>query len=225
MPNSFIVMDSIKRIRTDPAIVAYGLYLYFNSRSYRFACKSLEAVTKRTHVAIWKWVQKYSLLAADRFVIGKRRVKEIFVDETLVRINGQNYWLWLAYEPTLHVCLLFHLSRERTIFVCYQFFKEIRSKFGRNKPIYTDGAYWYNDACKWLRLKHIIYGVELKNIMERFIQHIKDRTECFDDNFPCKIRNCSRQHVNNWIRMYLLYLHMKTDRVRFISFITRNTLS
>ena len=26
-------------------------------------------------------------------------------------------------------------------------------------------------ACKWLRLKHIIYGTELKNIIERFIQH------------------------------------------------------
>jgi hypothetical protein len=29
---------------------------------------------------------------------------------------------------------------------------------------------WYNDACKWLRLKHHVYGVELKNVMERFIQ-------------------------------------------------------
>jgi hypothetical protein len=38
----------------------------------------------------------------------------------------------------------------------------------------------------WLRLKHIVYRIELKNIMERFIQHIEDRTECFDDNFPCK---------------------------------------
>jgi hypothetical protein len=26
-------------------------------------------------------------------------------------------------------------------------------------------------VCKWLRLKHIIYGTELKNIIERFIQH------------------------------------------------------
>jgi hypothetical protein len=26
-------------------------------------------------------------------------------------------------------------------------------------------------AYKWLRLKHIIYGTELKNIIERFIQH------------------------------------------------------
>ena len=145
-----------KRTRTHPAIIAYGLYLYFNSRSYRFACKSLEPIRKRTHVAIWKWVQKYSSLA-DRFVIGRRRVKQIFVDETLLKVNGQDYWLWLAYEPNLHVCLLFHLSRERTIFVCYQFFKQLRNRYGSRKAIYTDGAKWYNDACKWLRLKHQVY--------------------------------------------------------------------
>jgi transposase-like protein len=38
--------------------------------------------------------------------------------------------------------------------------------------ILTDGAHWYNDACKWLRLKHKVYGTELKNIIERFIQKI-----------------------------------------------------
>ena len=143
-------MDIMKRIRTNPSIIAYGLYLYFNSRSYRFAGKSLEPLIKRTHVSIWKWLQKYSILA-DRFVvIGKRKVQKIFVDETLLKIiNGQHYWLWLAYEPNLHVCLLFYLSTtERTIFVCYQFFKQLRTKFG-NKPIYTDGAHWYNnDACR-----------------------------------------------------------------------------
>jgi hypothetical protein len=39
-----------------------------------------------------------------------------------------------------------------------------------------------------------IYGTELKNLMERFIQHIKDRTtECFDDHFPCRRKeNCDR---------------------------------
>ncbi len=216
-------MDSFERIRTHPIIIAYGLYLYFSSRSYRFASKSLEQITKRTHVSIWKWVQKYAKLT-DSFVIGRRRIKEIFVDETLLKVDGQNYWLWLAYEPNLHVCLLFHLSRERTIFVCYQFFRRIRTRFG-NKPIFTDSAHWYNDACRWLRLKHVIYGTELKNIMERFIQQIKDRTECFDDNFPCKNHNCDKQHVDNWLRIYLLYLHMKTDRVKFIDFVIRNSLS
>jgi transposase-like protein len=52
------------------------------------------------------------------------------------------------------------------------------------KPIFTDGARCYNVACRWLRLPHQMYGTELKNVMERFIQHIKDRTECFDDHSP-----------------------------------------
>jgi hypothetical protein len=41
-------MNIAKRNRTDPAIVAYGLYMYFSSRSYRFGCKSLEPITKRS---------------------------------------------------------------------------------------------------------------------------------------------------------------------------------
>ena len=106
-------------------------------------------------------------------------------------------------EPTLRVCLLFHLSTERTIFVCYQFFKQIRTRFG-NKTIFTDGAHWYNDACRWLRLKHIVYRTELKNIMERFIQQIKDRTECFDDYFPSKKDNdCKQKHVMNWLGLFV----------------------
>jgi putative transposase len=83
---------------------------------------------------------------------------------------------------------MMHLSRERTIFVCYQFFRQLRNRYGR-KPIYTDAARWYNDACKWLGLKHQVYDNGLlKNLMERFVQQIKDRTECFDDHFPCRNR-------------------------------------
>jgi hypothetical protein len=58
---------------------------------------------------------------------------------------------------------------------------------------------WYNTACRWLRLKHQVYGIKRKNMMERFIQYLKDRTtECFDDHyFPCRKRkeNCDMQHM------------------------------
>ena len=53
-----------------------------------------------------------------------------------------------------------------------QFFKQLRNRFGR-KPIMTDGATWYYQACRWLRMKHCIYGTNLKNKMERFVQKIK----------------------------------------------------
>jgi hypothetical protein len=86
----------------------------------------------------------------------------------------------------------------------------------------------YNDACKWLRLKHQVYGTELKkNIMERFIQKIKDKrqnTECFDDHFPsCRSESCNRQHVTNWIKMFILYLHMKKDRIQLMEFLMGNS--
>jgi putative transposase len=205
--------------RTHPAIISYGMYLYFSSRSLRLAAKCLESttITRRSHVAIWKWVQKYSD-CADKFVVEKCKVKKVFVDETLLRIDGHDFWLWIAYEPNLNRCLMMNLSRERTIFVCYRFFRELRNRYGR-RPIFTDGARWYNDACKWLRLKHQIYGNRFKNLMERFVQKIKDRTECFDDHFPCRKQNCNIQHVWNWLKLLVLYLHMNSDRIQFVTFL------
>ena len=210
----------MKRTRTHPAIVRYSIYLYFSSRSFRLAARCLSSIIKRSHVSIWKWVQKYSGCADRLLSVNKRAVRKIFVDETLLQIDGQNYWLWTAYEPNLDACLMMHLSRERTIFVCYRFFKQLLNRYGRRKPIFTDGAQWYNDACKWLRLDHRVYGTELKNLMERFIQHIKDRTECFDDNFPCRKSDCDSQHVWNWLKLFVLYLHLGMDRIRFMMFLS-----
>jgi len=209
----------MNRARTHLAIGRYSLYFYYSSRSFRLAAKCLSSLVKRSHVAIWKWVQRYAFLAADRFRIDKHKIRQIFVDETLVKIDGLEYWLWVAYETNLDVCLIMHLSRERTILVCYQFFKQLRKRYGR-KPIFTDGAYWYNTACRWLRLPHHqMYSTELKNMMERFIQHIKDRTECFDDHFPCRKPDCDRQHIWNWLKLFVLYIHMDMDRIRFMIFL------
>lgn len=209
----------MRRTRTHPAVIRYGPFLYFSSRSFRLAARCLSSFVKRSHVAVWKWVQRYASYA-DRFQTDRHAVREIFVDETLLQIDGHDYWLWIAYEPRLDVCLSMHLSSERTIFVCYyRFFKQLRRRYGR-KPIYTDGTHWYKEACKWLRLPPQVYGTELKNLMEGFIQHIKDRTECFDDHFPCRKPGCNRQHVWNWLKLFLLYVHVGTDRRRFMMFLS-----
>lgn len=56
--------------------------------------------------------------------------------------------------------------------------------------------------------------------MERFIQKKKDRSECFDDNFPCRKIDCNTKHVYNWLKMYVFYLHLGMDRSQFIQFIS-----
>jgi transposase-like protein len=98
----------------------------------------------------------------EGFRINKSQVKVIFVDETLLKINGQDYWLWITYKSNIDLCLMMYTYQEkRVILVCYQFFKELRKRFGRN-VIFIDGARWYNDACKWLKLKPQVYGTEQK---------------------------------------------------------------
>jgi transposase-like protein len=37
----------------------------------------------------------------DRFRVNKNQVKMIFIDETLIQIDGKDYCLWIAYEPNL----------------------------------------------------------------------------------------------------------------------------
>ena len=81
----------------------------------------------------------------------------------------------------------------------------------------------YNDACKWLRFKHQVYGTEPKNIMERFIQKIKDRTECFDDHFPCRSESCNRKRVTKWMKIFIiLCLHVEIDRIKLMKFLMGN---
>ncbi len=42
-----------------------------------------------------------------------------------------------------------------------------------------------------------------KSVIERTVQYFKDRTESFDDYFPCtKKKKCKLYHVINWLTMF-----------------------
>ena len=96
----------------------------------------------------------------------------------------------------------------------------LRNRYGDRKPIYTDGARWYDDDRKSLRLKQDVYDTKLKNTIERFVQQIKDRRECFDDDHILRMKqDCNRQHVWNWLKLFVLHLHIGTNRIQFITFL------
>jgi len=43
--------------------------------------------------------------------------------------------------------------------------------YGSKYTIYKDGAHYYNQAYKWLRIKHIVYDDNGKNIMDSYTVH------------------------------------------------------
>jgi len=44
-----------------------------------------------------------------------------------------------------------------------------------------------------------------KSLIERTIQYIKDRTECFDDYFPYRKKNCKLRHVTQWMNLFAIH--------------------
>jgi putative transposase len=90
------------------------------------------------------------------------------------------------------------------MFVAERFISDVINNHGKH-PVSIDGGTWYPQACRFLRLKHHILSSFEKSIIERTMQYIKDRTESFDDYFPCKIKYCKLNHVRNWLNLFVNY--------------------
>ncbi|MEM2896893.1 MAG: DDE-type integrase/transposase/recombinase [Candidatus Bathyarchaeia archaeon] len=134
------------RERTPIWLMIYSVYLYFCSTSLRKASKALEIWIKRSHTAIWNWVQRLSSLA-DRFKPGG--VECVLIDETQIKIGDKEAWVWLAFEPYRKAFLGFHISFTRNSLDAWIFLKRLRRRYGF-KPIYTNGGPWYHLAWKEL---------------------------------------------------------------------------
>jgi transposase-like protein len=90
------------------------------------------------------------------------------------------------------------------MFVAERFLSDLVRDYGKH-PVSTDGGTWYPMACQFLRLEHHIHSPMEKSLIERKMQYIKDRTECFDDYFPGRMKNCKMKHVRNWLNLFTDY--------------------
>ncbi len=189
------------RNRTPSQYIGYGLYFYFSGLSLRRSSDRLSSCfIKRNHVSIWNWIQKYK---PKKLYSKKKKVEEFVVDETMIKIGSELAWLWVAIEPANKEILSISISKERNMFVAERFLFSLLEKHGEC-PVSTDGGTWYPQACQFLKLKHHVHPSFEKSIIERTMQYIKDRTESFDDYFPCRKKNCKLRHVKNWLNLFAI---------------------
>ncbi len=88
------------------------------------------------------------------------------------------------------------------MFVAERFISVVIKNYGKH-PVSTDGGTWYPQACRFLKLKHHIHSSFEKSLIERTMQYIKDRTEGFDDYFPCQKESCNLEHVKQWLKLFV----------------------
>ena len=204
-----------ERNKTATVIVMYSLYPYFIGLILRNTSKALiifKDDKRRSYVSVWNWIQRF-----DSCNIYKRkRVSAFIIDETVIQVGSQHFWLWFCIEPIHSSVLGIYISEERNMLVAEKFIRSLVDKYGKH-TVYTDGGTWYDEACNVLRLKHYLHSPFQKSLMERVNQYFKDRTESFDDYYPCMQDECNLFHVYNWIQFFVSMYNDTTFENYFIN--------
>ena len=200
----------IARNRTPLKYVYYGLHLYFSGLSLRKASERLSQLYKRNYVSIWNWIQKYH---PKQISYKSKRISEFIVDETLLKVGSEFIWLWVAIEPENRQILAVTISKERNMLIAERFLSNVVRHYGKH-PVSTDGGTWYPMACQFLRLHHHVHSPYEKSLIERTMQYVKDRTESFDDYFPCRLKNCKLKHVRNWLNLFVKFHNKELENIK-----------
>ncbi|HET9805606.1 MAG TPA: hypothetical protein VFP49_01725 [Nitrososphaeraceae archaeon] len=101
-----------ERNKTSTVIVMYSLYLYFLGLSLRNTSKALIIFKdKKSHVSVWNWIQRF----AEYQIYKRKRVSAFIIDEAIIQIGSQQYWLWFCIEPVHSSVLGIYISEERNI--------------------------------------------------------------------------------------------------------------
>ena len=103
-----------ERNRTSTIVIMYSLYLYFLGLSLRNT-KALIIFRdeKRSYVSVWNWIQRF----AEYPIYKRKRVSAFIIDETVIQIGNQHFWLWFCIEPIHRSVLGIYISEERNMLV------------------------------------------------------------------------------------------------------------
>jgi hypothetical protein len=135
------------RERTAFPVVLYGLYLAFLGLSFRAVSSALRPFVLCGCLEV----------GSESYTPVDVGFSLFLVDETAVMVGGFPAWVWMTYEPFSRRILGLWLSWTRNSLQAKKFLKTLVRLYGRH-PVWTDGAPWYSDACKRLKLEHYMYN-------------------------------------------------------------------
>ena len=123
-----------ERNRTSTIVVMYSLYLYFLGLSLRNTSKALVIFkdNKRSHVSVWNWIQRF----AEYPIYKRKRISAFIIDETVIQIGSQHFWLWFCIEPIHRSVLGIYISEERNMLIAEKFIRSSSGKIWKTSCLY-----------------------------------------------------------------------------------------
>jgi transposase-like protein len=178
--------DTTFHMKTDTNLVSSTLNLYYEGTPIRAIRRHLlqEHEHAPSLATIYEWIQKYTQYAKDSIKDVTPNVGDIFVaDETVLKIDGQQLWLFDLIDYKTRMILSTRLSRSRTTRDA-QMLMDRAVKFAGKEPklVLTDKLPSYLEVTYGKGTEHRqgkIATVQEDNtqVIERFHGTLKQRTK------------------------------------------------
>lgn len=173
-------LEFVQRERTPRELMALGIRLHLGVLSLSNTVRELEKYrVERSRKAVHDWVHKADL--APKYGASPTKVA---LDETVIWIDGQQYWLYAAVDPAANRFLHVRLYSTRTTALTELFLAEFMEKHD------VEDALFLVDSAAWLKAALHRRGLEIRyerhgdrNSIERVYRGVKRRTSSFSNSF------------------------------------------
>jgi len=190
-----IHLDFVEREATPRLLMKLSIQLHLAGLSLSNTVSILDIFgVDRARSTVHNWVHKADLQPKDG-----RSPNHVAVDETVIRLNAERYWLYAAIDPETNELLHTALEPTRTKVLAHGFFTELREKHAVDDAIFfVDGATPLKDACRrhGLEFRYEKHGT--RNSVERVFREVKRRTTSFSNCFS----NADAETADQWLRSF-----------------------
>jgi len=175
-----IELGFVEREATPRLLMKLSIQLHLAGLSLSNTVSILELFgVDRVKSTVHNWVHKADLQPEDG-----RSPDHVAVDETVIRLDDEQYWLYAAVDPETNELLHTKLKPTRTNVLAHTFFTELREKHGVVDVVFlVDGATPLKDVCNRYGLDFRYERHGNRNSVERVFREVKHRTISFSNCF------------------------------------------
>jgi len=194
----WIDLDFVERERTPEFAMKLGIQMHVAGLSLSNTVSILDELgVQRSRKAVHDWVQKAELQPD-----GGESPNQVALDESMIRINDQQYWLYAAVDPETKTFLHIRLFSTYTTGLTEIFLRELREKHN------VDDAVFLVDDADWLQTALQRHGLDFRyerhgnrNSVERVFREVKRRTSSFSNCFS----HVEPNTAENWLQTFAVW--------------------
>ncbi|MFT4892008.1 MAG: putative transposase [Halobacteriales archaeon] len=170
----------VERERTPSELMRLGIRLHLAGSSLSNTVSELEQFgVQRSRKAVHDWVHKADLQPAS-----DASPDHVAVDETVIRVDGQRYWLYAAVDPETNRFLQVRLFSTTTTALTETFLRDLREKHDMEDDTFlVDGAKHLQTALHRAGPRFWMGRHGNRNAVERVFREVKRRTSSFSNSF------------------------------------------